>query len=101
MKVLVDGHRYELANQDKPFEAGQQIQFIHKIPQGSNLVLLSDGTTNEEVILMLIDRIMYLDGQLPSKYNEETLGYLKSALASQHNRTADRIQRNVENTHIE
>jgi len=52
MKILTEGHRYELANFEKKEQVGQQIQFIQKEPKvnGSpELITISDGTTNEEV----------------------------------------------------
>ena len=73
MKNLVAGHTYELSNFENKDEKGQVLQFIHKEPieEGSTeLKTVSDGTTNEEVLEALINRI--------------------------EKRTNDRIKRNVE-----
>ncbi len=50
MKVLIEGHGYELAS----FEgtADQKLQFIHKEQNAEtgNLDTIADGTTNEYVV---------------------------------------------------
>ena len=65
MQVITTGHKYELAS----FEGGpaQTLQFIEKVPtaEGSKeLRTVNDGTTNEEVLKVLIDRLQYLSGGL-------------------------------------
>ena len=98
MKILRPGHRYELApfeNKDGP---GQVLQFIEKEPDphGSEaLVTVHDGTTNEEVLKMLIDRCQSLYDKFPSDETASTISHLKSALYAQQSRTYDRQQRNV------
>ena len=49
MKEITPGHRYELANFENPDQPGQIIQFIQKEPKeegSTELVTISDGTTN-------------------------------------------------------
>src|ERR1035438_9551743 len=54
MKVLTEGHFYELDSMDGSFP--QRIQFIEKVlgVDGKSFVTLNDGTTNEEVLDVLI-----------------------------------------------
>ena len=102
MKVLTPGHRYALA----AFEGGQeqQIQFIEKVfaPGQTNLTTLNDGTTNEEVLIMLIDRLTFLNTErMPGRENSIAITKLEEALLWLNKRTADRIERGVEGTHKE
>ena len=71
MKVLTEGHKYSLQNFESKEET-QTIQFIEKKQVVKDiLVTVNDGTTNEEVIEMLIDRLNYLQ-------IDQILKYLKS-----------------------
>jgi hypothetical protein len=110
MKTLIEGHRYELANFEKPENPGQVIQFIHKerVPAGTDakgvthpetLVTISDGTTNEEVLEALIDRLEYLFARLQSDHTKRAIQDCRSALANLNARTAERKARGVEGTH--
>lgn len=108
MKILVEGHRYEAANFEKEYDPGQQIQFIHKVkrsehpgmsPEGSDpdeLITLSDGTTNEELLSVLIDRMQYLQSQFPCRENAIAITKLEESLMWLEKRTSDRVKRNVE-----
>lgn len=100
MRVLVDGHKYELSNFENKNEQGQTLQFIQKEPKGEgqvqDLVTISDGTTNEEVIEMLLDRMNYLQSKFPCRENAIAITKLDEALLWLNKRTADRIKRNVE-----
>jgi hypothetical protein len=60
MKVNIPGHNYELANFENKEAQGQILQFIQKepiSPGSSELVTIHDGTTNEEVLKVLINRM--------------------------------------------
>lgn len=97
MNVITTGHKYELAS----FEGGtpQTLQFIEKVPTagGSNeLVTVNDGTTNEEVLRVLIDRLQYLNGKFPCRENAIVITKLEESLMWLNKRTADRQARNVE-----
>lgn len=97
MKVITTGHKYALAS----FEGGpgQIIQFIEKVPtaEGSkDLRTVNDGTTNEEVIKVLIDRLQYLNGKFPCRENSIVITKLEESLMWLNKRTADRQARNVE-----
>jgi len=96
MKELRKGHKYNL----KSFEnknAYQTIQFIEKEPiEGSTeLETVNDGTTNEEVLEMLIDRMNYLQGKFPCRENAIVITNLEESLMWLNKRTRDRAVRNV------
>ena len=103
MKILREGHRYELANFGDKEAKGQEIQFIEKesqvVSEGVNeLVTINDGTTNEEVIEVLIDRLNNLNGKFPCRENSLAITKLEEALMWLNKRTADRIKRGVKGT---
>jgi hypothetical protein len=100
MKVLIDGHLYMVDNFENKEKLGQTIQFIQKQPKEGTTVLetVRDGTTNEELINVLIDRITYLQNKFPCIENERALEGLQSSLAWLNKRTADREQRGVKGT---
>lgn len=97
MNVITTGHKYSLAS----FEGGapQFLQFIEKIAPvagSAELVTINDGTTNQEVLRVLIDRIKYLNGQFPCRENAIVLTKLEESLMWLNKRTEDRQARNVE-----
>lgn len=103
MKTIVDGHRYELSNFENKDAEGQFIQFIHKVPveEGSTeLKTIADGTTNEELIEVLLNRLNYLQSKFPCRENAIAITKLDEALLWLNKRTADRIKRNVEGKQI-
>lgn len=112
MKILTPGHKYELANFEKKDSPGQTIQFIEKISQQEStgetptpvtmqtLVTVNDGTTNEEVLEMLIDRMQFLQAKFPCRENAIVITKLEESLMWLEKRTADRKKRGVEGKHI-
>jgi autotransporter adhesin len=96
MKIIKEGHQYELAN----MEAGTQtISFIEKqAGENNQLTTVSDGTTNEEVLAVLIDRLNYLQAKAPCRENALVITKLEEASLWLGKRTADRIARGVEGT---
>lgn len=99
MQVLTQGHRYTVPYFEHPEAEGQTIQFIEKTPSGDGsptLITVNDGTTNEELIKVLIDRLQYLDGKFPCEENKQALLKLKEALMWLNKRTEDRKARQVE-----
>jgi hypothetical protein len=99
MKVYTDGHRYELANFEDKATHGQLLQFIQKEPvEGGNgeLKTTHDGTTNEEVLEMMIDRMKYLQAKFPCKENACCITHLEEGLMWLEKRTKDRVKREVE-----
>jgi hypothetical protein len=103
MKNLIEGHLYELENFENKTEEGQKLQFIQKEPTGTNcgtLTTISDGTTNEDVLAMLIDRMKYLQAKFPCRENAMVITKLEESLMWLEKRTSDRIKRNVEGKQI-
>ncbi len=97
MEVIHAGHTYFLPNFESA-SVGQHIQFIHKVKSGDSgdLNTLCDGTTNEEVLAVLIDRLQYLNKLMPCKENAVALTHIETALLWLNKRTADRVKRGVE-----
>jgi len=105
MKNLTPGHRYELANFEKQDSPGQILQFIHKETDPSGVGLsgdgvtlhtMSDGTTNEELLAVLIDRMQFLQAKFPCRENAIVITKLEESLMWLNKRTEDRKKRNVE-----
>lgn len=106
MKVLTEGHKYLLANFENQQNPAQTLQFIQKEPAtdievaGTGvLVTIADGTTNEEVLEMLIDRMKYLQAKFPCKENACCITHLEEGLMWLEKRTRDRVKRGVEGKH--
>lgn len=87
------GHTYEL----DAYEGGpkQRLQFIEK---DIAMQTINDGTTNEEVLAMLIDRLKILGERLPSRENSIAITKAEEALLWLNKRTEDRKARGVEGT---
>jgi hypothetical protein len=106
MKVITPGHTYELdhfenGNEGYPF--CEHLHFIEKVPagEGSNeLTTVHDGTTNEEVLRVLIDRMNYLHGKFSCRENAIVITKLEECLMWLNKRTDDRKARNVEGKQI-
>jgi hypothetical protein len=100
VKVITEGHKYELENHEARFTPGQIIQFIEKTPTGENgaLVTVNDGTTNEEVLKVLINRLTVLGFRVPSRETSTAITKLEEALMWLEKRTANRVSRGVEGT---
>ena len=110
MKTLRPGHRYELENFEAKDQPGQILQFIEKMPappdtltglpaQPGHLVTCADGTTNEEVLKVLIDRMNSLQANFPCRENAIALTHIEEALMWLQRRTVERIKRGVEGAH--
>jgi len=67
MKALKLGSKYLLFNYNS--EEGQTIQFTERKPEGGYV----PGTTNEEVVSMMIDRMYSLQKRSPSAENQVVL----------------------------
>ena len=79
-------------------ELYQTLQFIEKTPiEGTTeLETINDGTTNEEVLEMLIDRMNYLQNKFSCRENAIVITKLEESLMWLNKRIADRVKRNVE-----
>lgn len=100
MKVLIPGYKYAVLNECL---SKQEINFIQKEPisEGSTeLKVVQDGTTNEEVLKVLIDRLQYLQSKFSCRENAIVITKLEESLMWLEKRTADRIERNVEGKQI-
>jgi hypothetical protein len=102
MKVLTTGHKYELDNfEANLYELNQRLQFIQKEPEAEGSTALKtvvDGTTNEEVLAVLVDRLQYLQAKFPCRENAIVITKLEECLMWLNKRTEDRKARNVEGT---
>ena len=102
MKVLTEGHKYELDNHENPVGVtNQTLQFIEKKPAGDgfpdgSLVTVNEGTTNEEVLKVLINRMGSLQAKFPCRENAIVTTHLETALLWLEKRTTDRKARGVE-----
>ena len=103
MKVQVEGHRYELSNFENKEQQGQILQFIQKEPKfegSTELTTISDGTTNEEVLEVLINRMQSLQSKFPCRENSIVITNLEESLMWLNKRTSDRVKRQVEGKQI-
>ena len=102
MKINTPGHQYEMSNFENKDQPGQILQFIHKEPKeegSTELITISDGTTNEEVFEVLIDRMNFLQSKFPCRENALVITKLEESLMWLNKRTQDRMKRNVEGKH--
>lgn len=103
MKTITEGHLYELESFEQSEEKTQWLQFIHKVPvsDGSTeLKTVADGTTNEDVLRVLINRMQYLQGKFPCRENAIVITKLEESLMWLEKRTADRLARGVEGKQV-
>jgi hypothetical protein len=93
-----------LANFENPTGPGQTIQFIEKeptAPGATTLKTVNDGTTNEEVLAMLADRMKFLVAKLPSNEASQAITKIEEALALLELRTLNRKTTGVEGTNAQ
>lgn len=84
----------------------QVIQFVHKEQKSevsedrksvsSERVTVSNGTTNEELLAVLINRAKFLNEKFPCRENALAITKMQEALFWFNERTRDRQARNVE-----
>ena len=91
MKVLDDGHNYQL-KQVKQSKVAPILSFYEMQKNGT----IINGTTNEEVIKVLIDRLRRMNLKFTCRENTVAIGKLREALSWLERRTADRETRGVE-----
>ena len=103
MKVLDPGHSYLLDDADAS-RPSQELLFIKKElspkqpPEGGVLELVHSGTTTEEVLDVLIDRLTVLNERLPDNYTKSALTALSDAKVYLENRNQERDIRGVRGT---
>jgi hypothetical protein len=90
------GHEYHLAD-------GQRLRFIKKVKNetSGSFDTVWVGTTNEELLEVLIDRTTNLNDKLPSAENIVAIDHMKKALAIFEARTAARKRQGVEATPLQ
>ena len=64
MRIVEPGHHYFIANKNDGY---QEIKFV-------NAVSGEDGVIIQEVLRCLIDRMLFLDNQLPQQILHTTIG---------------------------
>lgn len=105
-RVVGDGHLYELENFEAKDSPGRVLKFIEKVADNSvdaapgSLKTVMDGTTNEEVLKVLIHRMGCLSAKFPSRENSIATTNLEQALMWLEKRTRDRLARGVEGKHL-
>jgi len=103
MRIIKEGHEYVLDGFEQTIEGSQHLQFIHKEPVNSKypseLKTVTDGTTNEEVLKVLIDRCQFLYSKFPSRETALAMYKMEEALMWLNKRTEDRKARGVEGKH--
>lgn len=90
MDILESGYKYSLRN----FKGGlsQEIRFTQKLITGEFV----DGTTNEEVVDMMIARMYALQAKNPSPENQCIIIMLKSIKELLSKRLSKKIRKNEE-----
>lgn len=102
VEVVIPGHKYIL----DLFEDGaiwKEIQFIQKEcvnQETGELKTINDGITDEQLLMILIDRLNYFQTKFPSRENAIALTHIERALLWYEKRTADRKKRGVEGKHL-
>lgn len=91
MYCIEQGHRYRLQNHAESSRM-QEVQFVKRT--GGELI--QDGTTNEEVLEMLIDRMKYLNSKMPCRENAIVITKLEESLMWLNKRTGLRTAQGVE-----
>lgn len=74
MKVIQPGHRYGLDHLDG--KGTQILQFVQRAPRP-----LHEGTTNQEVLRAVIDRVKFLNSEVPWDGNTQIIHHLRMAIA--------------------
>lgn len=97
MRVVDKGHTYALDKVEDPTR-GIAVRFIKKQEEDGELITKQDGTTNEEVLRMMIHRLEYLQEKLPCEENEFALTGLRHALGALQLRQKKREKQEVEGT---
>ena len=94
MRCVDAGHTYILDSMEGT--VSQTIQFIDKKQVDGQFKTIKVGTTNEDVLRMLIDRMKWLNNLCGCRENSICITKLEESLMWLEKRTADRVARNVE-----
>ena len=90
-EVIERGSRYRLTG-------GAVVQFTRRQQLNDKLAAVIPGTTTEELLAVLIDRVSAQDAVLPCTENKDILLHLGAALGRQRDRMAARACQGVEGT---
>lgn len=93
MKVIDPGHDYEIAVLDADPERPlrHHLSFVKRVGEKyPGNVGHHAGTTIQEVLRALIDRVKYVDGQIPDVRNSMVLFFLRRAIWLLEDRAAER-----------
>jgi len=101
MRVVDPGHRYVLHELDSaqpdnlgPHSLTAELRFVKREGEGyPGNVGHYCGTTTQEVLRALIDRIQYVNGQIPDDRNDDVLYHLRCAIYQLEARAAERHKR--------
>jgi hypothetical protein len=94
MRAITPGHKYQLDHfQNK--NGWEYLQFFERDAGGK---IINDGTTNEEVLAMLIDRLKAVNERVPARETSIAVTKIEEALLWLNKRTTDRKARGVEGT---
>lgn len=105
VNVIDAGHTYELHHHQDPnsdSDVGvETIKFVKKEQQGKEgdpLTTVQNGTTNEAVLEMMLDRLQHLNSIMYDELNDKAIAKIKDALECLYRRTRKRETRGVEGT---
>lgn len=93
VKKIDDGHTFEMENVQ---DGIQTVKFMRRTAGE----MVHDGTTNEEVLRMMIARMQYLQGKLACRENAIVITKLEEALMWLESRTKKRVEQKVETLDI-
>lgn len=97
MRVIDEGHHYELDVFDQDGGARCLLRFMKRVGDGYpyNMQPTYPGTNCQEVIRALIDRVKWLHKQIPHPQNGVILDALRAALVAFEVRAAERHGREL------
>lgn len=97
MRVVVPGHLYRLDYLDSDQGVGGKLRFVHRIGEKfpGNIPPAFAGTTTQEVLRTLVDRMTYVNRQSPGSINDAVIFRLRECVALLELRAAE-IRRDPE-----
>lgn len=81
MKVLKPGHKYLLSNIKSDEDGDQDINLLKFYDEKGENRKDIIGTSNQEVLRALIDRVEFMENELSHSFNKEIIYHLRKALA--------------------
>ena len=97
MKVIEPGHMYEVSIFDGPQNYWNKIRFFKRVGEGypGNELPPHDGTNCQEILRVLINRVKYLNKQIPCGENSMIISLLRMCLYLFEQRAARRHGREL------